>query len=68
MLSCLLKSAHPSALAAMKEIYNAEGIDNAQVSIKAFEIDYGAKHPMVIVRIEDRRRHGCDVGVLQVSG
>ncbi len=29
----------------MREIYNAEDIDKAQVAIKAFEVDYGAKYP-----------------------
>ncbi|BCJ78668.1 hypothetical protein MTY81_11530 [Mycolicibacterium sp. TY81] len=33
------------AIAAMREIYNAEDIDHAQVAIKAFEVDYGAKYP-----------------------
>lgn len=28
----------------MKEIYGAENIDEAQVAITAFEIDYGAKY------------------------
>jgi putative transposase len=37
------KSAHPGALAAMREIYNAEDIDHALIAIKAFEVDYGAK-------------------------
>src|SRR6185503_1511420 len=37
VLAALLKSAHPAALAAIKDIYNAEDIDKAQVAIKAFE-------------------------------
>ena len=45
VLAALPKSAHPGALAAMREIFNAEDIDRAQVAIKAFEIDYGAKYP-----------------------
>ncbi|CQA03305.1 transposase%2C Mutator family protein [Mycobacteroides abscessus] len=45
VLACLPKSAHPGAIAAMREIYNAEDIDHAQVAIKAFEVDYGAKSP-----------------------
>ena len=45
VLAALPKSAHPGALAALKEIYNAEDIDKARVVIKAFEIDYGAKYP-----------------------
>jgi len=35
-------------LAALREIYNAEDIDKAQVAIKAFEIDYGAKYPKAV--------------------
>ncbi|MGY4650132.1 hypothetical protein ACVWWN_003928 [Mycobacterium sp. URHB0021] len=38
----LTNSAHPGALAAIKDIDNAEDIDKAQVAIKAFEVDYGA--------------------------
>jgi putative transposase len=45
VLAALPKSAHSGALAAMKEIYNAEDIDKAQVAIKAFEIDYGPSIP-----------------------
>ena len=45
------KSAHPGALAALKEIYNAEDIDKARVAIKAFEIDYGAKYPKAVAKI-----------------
>ena len=45
VLACLPKSAHPGALAAMREIYDAEDIDHAQVAIKALEVDYGAKYP-----------------------
>lgn len=37
-LAALPKSAHPAALSAIKEIYNAEDIDHAQVAINAFEI------------------------------
>ena len=53
VLSALPKSAHPGALAAMKEIYNAEDIDKAQVAIKAFGIDYGAKYPKAVAKIVD---------------
>ncbi len=45
VLAALPKSAHPGALTAMQEIYNAEDIDHAQVAVKAFKIDYGAKYP-----------------------
>jgi transposase-like protein len=53
VLAALPKSAHPGALAAMREIYNAEDIDKAQVAIKAFEIDYGAKYPKAVAKIVD---------------
>ena len=53
VLSCLPKSAHPGALAAIKEIYNAEDIDKAHVAITAFEIDYGAKYPKAVAKIVD---------------
>lgn len=51
VLAALPKSAHPGALAALKEIYNAEDIDRARVAIKAFEIDYGAKYPKAVAKI-----------------
>src|ERR1700687_886385 len=53
VLAALPKSAHPGALAAMREIYNAEDIDKAQVAIKAFEVDYGAKYPKAVAKIAD---------------
>jgi len=53
VLAALPKSAHPGALAAMREIYNAEDIDKAQLAIKAFEIDYGAKYPKAVAKIVD---------------
>ncbi|TPG31646.1 IS256 family transposase [Mycolicibacterium hodleri] len=53
VLAALPKSAHPGALAAIKEIYNAEDIDHAQVAIKAFEVDYGAKYPKAVAKIVD---------------
>jgi putative transposase len=53
VLACLPKSAHSGAIAAMREIYNAEDIDTAQVAIKAFEIDYGAKFPKAAAKIVD---------------
>jgi putative transposase len=52
-LAALPKSAHPGALAALREIYNAEDVDKAQIAIKAFEIDYGAKHPKAVAKIVD---------------
>jgi putative transposase len=53
VLAALPKSAHPGALAAMREIFNAEDIDRAQVVIKAFEIDFGAKYPKAVAKIVD---------------
>jgi transposase-like protein len=53
VLAALPKSAHPAALAAMREIYNAEDIDKAQIAIKAFELDYGAKYPKAVAKIVD---------------
>jgi transposase-like protein len=53
VLAALPKSAHPGALAAMREIYNAEDIDKALVAIKAFEIDYGAKYPKAVAKLVD---------------
>ncbi|MDT5281813.1 MAG: putative transposase [Mycobacterium sp.] len=53
VLAALPKSAHPGALAAMREIYNAEDIDKAQIAIKAFELDYGAKYPKAVAKIVD---------------
>src|SRR5882672_10817854 len=51
VLAALPKSAHPAAMAAFKEIYNAEDIDKAQVAVKAFEIDFGAKYPKAVAKI-----------------
>ena len=53
VLAALPKSAHPGALAALREIYNGEDIDKAQVAIKAFEIDYGAKYPKAVAKVVD---------------
>ena len=55
VLAALPKSAHPSALAAIKDIYNAEDIDKAQVAVKAFEVDFGAKYPKAVAKIVDDR-------------
>ena len=51
VLAGLPKSAHPAALAALKDIYNAEDIDKAQVAVKAFELDYGTKYPKAVAKI-----------------
>ena len=53
VLAALPKSAHLAAIAAIKEIYNAQDIDKAQVAVKAFEVDFGAKHPKVVAKIVD---------------
>jgi putative transposase len=53
VLAALPKSAHPGAIAAIKEIYNAEDIDKARVATKAFAIDYGAKYPKAVAKIVD---------------
>ena len=53
VLAALPKSAHPGALAAMKDIYNAEDIDKAQLAIKAFALDYQAKYPKAVAKIAD---------------
>jgi putative transposase len=53
VFAALPKSAHPGALAAIREIFNAEDIDRARVAIKAFEIDFGAKYPRAVAKIVD---------------
>jgi len=53
VLAALPKSAHPAAIAAMREICNAEDIDKAQVAVKAFEIDFGVKYPKAVAKIVD---------------
>jgi transposase-like protein len=53
VLAALPKSAHASALSALKEIYNAEDIDKAQVAVKAFTVDFGAKYPKAVAKITD---------------
>src|SRR6201997_3769227 len=47
------RSRHIRVLAASREIYNAEDIDKAQLAIKAFEIDYGARYPKAVAEIAD---------------
>lgn len=53
VLAALPKSAHPGAIAAMREVFNAEDIDKAQIAVKAFELDYGAKYPKAVAKITD---------------
>lgn len=45
--AALPKSAHPAALAAIKDI------DKAQAAVKAFEVDFGAKFPKAVAKIID---------------
>ena len=51
VLAALPKSAHPGAITAMQEIYNAEDIDHARVAVKAFTIDYGTKFGKAVEKI-----------------
>src|ERR1700736_3116514 len=37
----------------MRDIYNAEDIDKAQVAVKAFGVDFGAKYPKAVAKIVD---------------
>jgi transposase-like protein len=53
VLAALPKSAHPSAKAALAEIYNAEDKDHALAAVKAFERDFGAKFPKAVAKITD---------------
>jgi len=53
VLAALPKSAHPGAIKAMQEIYNAEDIEHARVAVKAFKIDYGTKFPKAVEKITD---------------
>ncbi|AUH67572.1 MAG: IS256 family transposase [Gordonia sp. (in: high G+C Gram-positive bacteria)] len=53
VLAALPKSAHPNAIKAMQEIYNAEDIGYARKAIAAFEKTYGAKYPKAVAKIVD---------------
>lgn len=53
VLAALPKSAHPSAKAALAEIYNAEDKQHALIAVKAFEIDFAAKFPKAAAKITD---------------
>jgi transposase-like protein len=53
VLSALPKSAHPSAKAALAEIYNAEDKDHALAAAKTFAADYGAKWPKAAAKVID---------------
>ncbi|MET3808162.1 hypothetical protein ABIB25_005191 [Nakamurella sp. UYEF19] len=51
--AALTKSAHPGAITAMQQIYNAEDIDHARGAAKAFARDYGTKFPKAVAKIVD---------------
>jgi transposase-like protein len=53
VLAALPKSAHPGALAALRDVYNAEDIDTAQAAVKAFKLDCAAKYPKAVAKITD---------------
>jgi transposase-like protein len=53
VLAALPKSAHPSAKAALAEIYNAEDRGHALKAVKTFAADYGAKWPKAVAKIID---------------
>lgn len=53
VLAALPKSAHPSAKAALAEIYNAEDKAHAVAAVKAFEADFGAKFPKAVGKISE---------------
>lgn len=53
VLAALPKSAHPAAVRAMQDIYNAEDGDLARAAAKAFAQAYGAKFPKAVAKIVD---------------
>jgi putative transposase len=53
--NCLPKSAHPGAMKAMQEIYNAEDRGHAEKAIETFVRAYGAKWPKAVPKITDDR-------------
>ena len=53
VLAALPKSAHPNAIKAMQEIYNAEDEHHARQAITAFEKAYSAKYPKAVAKIVD---------------
>ncbi|MCF8608914.1 IS256 family transposase [Gordonia sp. HY285] len=53
VLASLPKSAHPNAIAMMREIVNAEDIDHARTAITAFADTYSAKYPKAVAKIVD---------------
>lgn len=57
VLAALPKSAHPGAVKAMREIYNAEDKDHARAAARAFADAYGTKWPKAAAKIA----HDLDV-------
>ena len=53
VLNALPKSAHPSAKAAIAEIWGAQDKTHALKAVKAFEADFGAKFPKAVAKITD---------------
>jgi len=53
VLAALPRSAHPAAVRAMQDIYNAEDGDLARVAAKTFADTYGAKFPKAVAKIID---------------
>jgi transposase-like protein len=53
VLAALPKSAHPAAVRAMQDIYNAEDGDLARAAAKVFAQSYGAKFPKAVAKIID---------------
>ena len=53
VLAALPKSAHPSAKAALTEIWGAEDKTHALAAVKAFTADFGAKFPKAVAKITD---------------
>jgi putative transposase len=53
VLAALPKSAHPGAVKAMQEIYQAEGKDHARKAAEAFADAYSAKWPKAAAKITD---------------
>ena len=53
MLAALPKSAQPGALAAIREIWQAEDKSHAKAAVKAFAAAYGTKWPKAAAKIVD---------------
>lgn len=51
VLAALPKSAHPGAVTAMQQIYNAEDGEHARAAVKAFKAAYGTKFPKAVEKI-----------------